>query len=307
MTQPTVLVTGAEGMLGRHIVRALTDASDQPVVAVTRRNSHQALPNVYWITADLHRHTEVQKLSEARAAIIVHAAAILPRSLDDVRAARANLEIDTHVLQLAERTRASLIYLSSQSVYEHESIPWSETQTVHPSSAYAANKHRSEQAACTLHTSTTVLRISSPYSAIDPSRPGVLFHFVREAMSGRTLTVMGDGGRTQDYVHGADVARAVVAALRAWGTKGDTVRHDIFNIAGGKPVSMQRLAEQIVSCCGSGRIEHAGSDHNGYHRGVLSITHAKTSLGWKPQIELNTGLAQLVRRLKGAHEDWLAI
>jgi nucleoside-diphosphate-sugar epimerase len=307
MKHPPVLVTGAAGLLGRHILRALTDTSQQPVVAVTRGSKPLALPGVRWRTVDLSRTTAVQGLADEGAAVIVHAAAILPRSLDDAEAAQANLQMDTCVLQLAERTRASLIYLSSQSVYEHEPTPWRETQPAQPSSAYAAGKYRTERAARSLPAASAALRISSPYSAVDPSRPGVLFHFVREAVAGRPLTVMGDGERTQDFVHGADVARAVVAVLRAWRAQSDPTRHDVFNIASGQAVSMKRLAEQVVSCCGSGRIEHTGADRHSDQRADLSIAHSVASLGWQPQIGLDIGLAQLVRRLRGSHEDWLAV
>lgn len=307
MKRPPVLVTGAEGLLGRHIVRALTDTPDHPVVAVTRRSNPPALPGVLWRTADLCSGVAVQELADVSAAVIVHAAAILPPSPDDAEAAQANLQMDSHVLQLAERTRASLIYLSSQSVYEYEPIPWRETQPAQPTSAYAAGKRRTELAARALPTASASLRISSPYSAVDLSRPGVLFHFVREAVADRPLTVMGDGARTQDFVHGADVARAVVAVLRAWRAKPDPTRHDVFNIASGKAVSMKRLAELVVSCCGSGRIEHAGADRHGDHRADLSIAHAAALLGWQPQIGLDTGLTQMVRRLRGSHEDWLAL
>lgn len=302
-----VLVTGGEGLLGSHIVRALTDIAGQPVVAVTRRSNPPALPCVRWRTADLCQSADVQSLADVGASVIVHAAALLPRSMDDAGAAQSNLQMDTHVLQLAERTRASLIYLSSQSVYEHEPTPWREKQPVQPTSAYAAGKCHTEQAVRALPAASAALRISSPYSAIYPSRPGVLFHFVREAVAGRPLIVMGGGERAQDFVHAADVARAVVAVLRAWRAQPDPTRHDVFNIASGNSVSMNRLAELVVSCCGSGRIEHAGDDHDGGHRAALSIAHAAASLGWQPQIGLESGLAQLVRCLRGSHEDWLAV
>jgi UDP-glucose 4-epimerase len=307
MKRATVLVTGAEGLLGSHIVRALTYTADQPVVAITRRKNPPALPGVQWRTVDLLQSAEVQGLADLGAGVIVHAAAILPRSLDDAEAAQRNLKMDMHVLQLAERTRASVIYLSSQSVYEHELTPWCETQLLQPTSAYAAGKLLTEHAARALPAASAALRISSPYSAVESTRSGVLFHFVREAVAGRPLNVMGDGERTQDFVHASDVAMAVVAVLRAWNVQPDPKRHDVFNIASGKPISMNQLAEQVIACCGSGRIEHAGQDRHSDERTDLSIVHAAASLGWQPKIGLDTGLAQLVRRLRGSHEDWFAI
>jgi nucleoside-diphosphate-sugar epimerase len=307
MKRAPMLVTGAEGLLGSHIVRALTDTADQPVVAITRRINPPELSGVQWRNVDLLQSAEVLGLADVGAGVIVHAAAILPRSLDDVDAAQSNLKMDTHVLQLAERTRASVVYLSSQSVYEHELTPWCETQLVQPTSAYAAGKLRTEHAARALPAASAALRISSPYSAVVTTRSGVLFHFVREAVADRPLNVMGDGGRTQDFVHGSDVAMAVVAVLRSWGVRPDPTRHDVFNIASGKAISMNQLAEQVIACCGSGRIEHAGEDRSSDDRTDLSIIHAAVLLGWQPKIGLDAGLAQLVRRLRGAHEDWLAI
>lgn len=302
-----VLVTGAEGLLGRHIVRALADAGTYRVVAVSRRDSLPTTDSVTWLKADLCQTASVQALASAGAAIIVHAAAVLPRTMDDAVAAEANQAMDAHVLQLAQETRASFIYLSSQSVYEGCATPWLETQPVHPGSAYAAGKRRTEIDAQALGKPTASLRISSPYSAADTARPGVLFHFIREAVAGRPLTVTGDGQRTQDFVHGADVARAVLAVLRQWQTHPASARSDIFNIACGHPVSMGTLAELVVSCCGSGKVVHADSDENAHQRTELSVARAWETLGWKPQVELRAGLEQLVRHMRGSHEDWLAV
>lgn len=303
----TVLVTGAQGLLGRHIVRALDDTEEYRVLAVGRRASPPSTERVAWLESDLCQSASVQDLAQTGAAVIVHTAAVLPTTMDDVSAAGANRLMDAHVLRLAQETRASLIYLSSQSVYEACATPWEETQAVHPSSAYAAGKHRTEIDLRLLGLPTAALRISSPYSAADTTRPGVLFHFVREAVAGRQLTVMGDGQRTQDFVHGADVARAVLAVLRLWRTSPALVRNGTFNVASGRAVSMRTLAELVVSCCGSGEVVQLGSDANAHQRAELSVARACETLGWKPQVGLRAGVEQLVRHMRGSHEDWLAV
>jgi len=303
----TVLVTGAEGLLGRHIVRALAVAGQYRVLAISRRTRRPTTDQVEWLNADLCQASSVQTLASTGADAIVHTAAILPKSMDDHNAADANRTMDAHVLQLAQGTQASLIYLSTQSVYEGCPTPWTEAQTVHPTAAYAAGKHRTEINAMALGKPSASLRISSPYSAADPARPGVLFHFVREAVAGRPLTVAGDGQRTQDFVHGADVARAVLSILKKWQANPSSASSDIFNIASGRPVSMGALAELVVACCESGKVVHADSDANGFQRAELCVARAWEILGWKPQVELRTGLEQLIRHLRGSHEDWLAV
>lgn len=304
---PTVLVTGAEGLLGRHIVRALVDTRACQVMAVTRRTARPDTDRLKWVRADLLQASDVQAMAGLRADVIIHAAVLLPRTLDDTVAAAANRAMDDHVLALARKWGASFIYMSSLSVYENCETPWTESLTVHPASAYAASKHGSERAIHALGLPVATLRLSSPYSAADIGRQGVLYHFAREAVAGRPLTVTGKGRRAQDFVHCADVARAVVAIVRHWQERPVKIRAETFNIAAGHPVSMAELADLVVSCCGSGDILHEGLEAEPPYRAELSVVRANEILHWHPQVELRAGLEQLIRHMRGSHEDWLVV
>lgn len=304
----TVLVTGAEGLVGRHVVRALFDTDTCNVIAVSRRS---ALPNqerLIWEYADLRQPSEVLALARSRPDVIVHAAAVIPRTLDDAEAAQANRAIDDNTFALARQLGASLIYMSSQSVYEDCAPPWAESLEVHPKSVYAAEKYRSEMEIKALRLPSATLRISSPYSASDVGRQGVLYHFAREAVAGRPLTVAGNGMRAQDFVHGADVARAVVSVIRHLQTAQTGLQVDTFNIAAGHPVSMTDLAELVVRCCGSGEVVHQGGVETKPHfKAEMPITRAMQVLRWQPRVNLGVGLEQLIRHMRGDNEDWLVI
>jgi UDP-glucose 4-epimerase len=304
---PTVLVTGAEGLLGRHIVRALVDTDTCQVTAVSRMAVWPATKCLTWVNADLRQASEVQEMASLKADVIIHAAAMLPRTLDDAAAAEANHAMDDHMLLLARQSGASLIYMSSLSVYEDCDTPWDESLAVHPVAAYAASKHQSERAIQALGLPAATLRISSPYSASDITRPGVLYHFAREAVAGRPLIVTGKGERAQDFVHGADIGRAVVAVLQHWREHAAGARAETFNIAAGHPISMTELAELVVSCCGSGDLVHDGVEDGPPYRAELSVARAKEILRWQPQVELRAGLEQLIRHMRGSHEDWLVV
>lgn len=304
---PTVLVTGADGLLGRHTVRSLKDAGMCRLTAVSRRPHAGPAQGKEFVRADLLRPQDVEALSGIGADIIVHTAAVLPRTLDDQQAAEANRLMDKHVFALARRTSASVVYLSSLSVYEGCALPWRESTEVQPRSAYAAGKHRSELEAEALGVPVVALRISSPYSAATPERPGVLYHFTREAVAQRPLVVAGQGLRTQDFVHGADVARAIIAVIRRWIGQPAQAISEVFNIAGGQPVSMVDLARLVVAICGTGTVRHEGSEPEPAFHADMPVTLAWDLLTWQPQVALRTGLEQLVRHLRGAHEDWLAV
>ena len=198
--------------------------------------------------------------------------------------------------------------MSSLSVYEGCDTPWSESLAVHPTSSYAVSKHRSEQAIQALGLPGATLRISSPYSASNINRQGVLYHFAREAVAGRPFIVTGKGERAQDFVHGSDIGRAVTAAvIRHWQASPAEARAETFNIAAGHPVSMAELAELAVSCCGSGHIVHEGVEAEPPYRAELSVSRAKEFLQWQPRVELRAGLEQLIRHMRGSYEDWLVV
>lgn len=300
-------MTGADGLLGRHIVRALVDTDACQVTAVSRSTIRPATKCLTWVRADLRQATEVQAMAGLGADVIIHAAAVLPRTLDDSVAAEVNQVMDDNMLSLARQGGASFIYMSSLSVYEHCDTPWSESLAVHPTSSYAASKHRSERVIQGLGLPAVTLRISSPYSAFRIDRKGVLYHFAREAVAGRPLIVTGTGGRAQDFVHGSDIARAVTAVIRYWQASPAEARAETLNIAAGHPVSMAELAELVVSCCGSGHIVHEGVEAEPHYRAELSVSRAKEILQWQPRVELRTGLEQLIRHMRGSHEDWLVV
>lgn len=303
----SVMVSGADGLVGRHIVRMLLDNGVEHVIAITRRGPRPVDERLHWINADLCKSGDVDAMASLRPGIIVHAAAALPRSLDDVEASERNARMDAHLLALARTAAAGFIYLSSQSVYERCALPWTEVLPVAPSSRYAAGKYRSERQVLALPQVSAILRISSPYSAATSERSSVLYHFVREAIAGHCLQVKGQGTRCQDFVHAADIACAVGAIVAAWRDKTRAMFTGIFNVASGRPISMIELAKLVVASCGAGEISFSGVDPEASFRAEISIKRADEILGWQPRVPLQAGIEQLIRRFRGLHEDWLAV
>jgi len=107
-------------------------------------------------------------------------------------------------------------------------------------------------------TSAAALRFFNVYGPRqDPKNPysGVISLFLEMAMSGRDITVLGDGMMTRDFVYVKDVARAIVLALlrendgkgkedagegKAW-----EATFDVYNVCTGKTITINTLAEQV--------------------------------------------------------------
>lgn len=303
-----IIVTGAGGLVGQHVMHALSVISHWRMVGVVR--TAMSIPSEVsdFVVADLEKAEEVERLSAYAPSAIVHAAARLPKSVDDKEAASSNAAIDSHVIKLATDTGAKLIYLSSISVYSNSPLPWTEVAKIGTLGDYAAAKRETELRLRALPSPTVVLRISSPYSALGFDRPSVLYSFVRQAVNGQELVVAGTGRRSQDFIHAHDIAVSIRKATAYLLQGRSTATAEIFNVGSGVPTTMSCLARTVVEVCGSGRVVYSGIACGGDdYRAEMNIDHAEAVLGWRPAVPLETGIAQLARRLRGGNEDWLSI
>jgi nucleoside-diphosphate-sugar epimerase len=301
---PLVLVTGAGGLVGRHIMRSLEKVPSIRLLGVVRGD----VAGLGWsnVKADMASDAAYDELVRLSPAIIVHAAAVLPSSFDDEAAALANASIDKNVVRIAETSGAGVIFLSSSSVYANAPLPWTEDLQLGPLPAYAALKLDTETELRRLGR-YAALRISSPYSAVDDTRRSVLYNFVRQAVAKQPLRVS-DIHRTQDFIHAQDIGNAVRLALLHMLSGKSPALPGVYNIVSAAPISMLGLAEKIVGLCGSGQvIPVQSSDGRVPYRAVLSREKARLDLKWEPEVAIETGIAQLIRRMRGGHEDWLVI
>jgi len=292
-----LLVTGGGGLLGGAAARRLSEAGVD-VVATRRTAGSTVEGDLDWLIADL---TQPDALRDAGPFdVVVHAAALLPRShADSDTAATANSQIDGVVLAAAQRWSAAVVYLSSTAVYGSTSAPpngMGEDQPLRPPGAYAAQKARSEEAGRRQADSTgrpfTALRISAPYGPGQRNRT-VLRAFVEQAVSGEPLRYWGHGTRQQSFVHARDVARACELAA---GCDGGT-----FNIAGAHTVTMRELAEIVAVAGGLGltAVQPSGELDPGEDvRVSYRIDRAREQLGWKPEISLQQGVTEWIRHLR---------
>ena len=132
VSRPRVLVTGASGFLGGHLVKRLS-ADGVPVRATTRLISRaEAMPGVEWVQCDVAREDDVSR-ALAGVETVFHCAGMVgpPGSAQDYE--NINVKGTANLAQLAARTGVkNLIYISTLSVYGtmpgtkylHENAPY---------------------------------------------------------------------------------------------------------------------------------------------------------------------------------------
>ena len=117
--------------------------------------------------------------------------------------------------------------------------------------------------------------------------------FAIASMLGRDITIFGDGKQVRDVLHVDDLLRAYEAAIRA----PDKVAQQAFNVGGGPDhvLSLLDLVEMLESRLGRAIAlrwdDWRPGDQQVY---VSDIRKLDTALGWKPEIGVESGIAQLM-------------
>jgi len=230
---------------------------------------------------------------------IVHCAAILPVSqsgMEAEHAAMANLAMDKRVLDLCLQKRCRLIYISSSSVYGRGTGSIiTEEAPLSPIGPYSSAKVASEQTILNeLPTMSVILRLNAPYGP-GQRRRTVLRLFIERALLDLDLMYHGTGKREQDFTASEDIGNAIACAVAVRNAKG------IFNIAGGHPISMRRLAELVVRTVkgSKSRVLPSGkTDPQEGYTAIFDISKARRILGWQPEVSLEQGIRQWAEYLR---------
>jgi UDP-glucose 4-epimerase len=176
-------------------------------------------------------------------------------------------------------------------------MPLTEEMEPRPDEFYGALKATAERALIDSGR-FRILRLSNVYgygSGLFSLSSGVAGKFVELISKGRPLRVYGDGSQRLDYVHVDDVCRAYELALEA-----PESESFVYNVGGGRPVSIRELAETAAALSGelTGRraeIEYAPAPSDKlWPDRRLSIEKIERGLGWRPSVAVEDGLREML-------------
>jgi len=229
-----VLVTGATGFIGSHLMPRLARRHD--VVALARRE----VVGARWVAQDLRDPFAFEEPVDA----VVHLAQSrryreLPEGTADVHA--VNVESTRRLLELAHRASARVFVLaSSGSVYAPRDKPLVESDPVDDSNAYAASKLAAEELVADYADSfaAAVLRFFTVYG---PGQHGRLVaDLIERVVIGKPIAVR-NLRLSPTYVE--DAVRAVEAAL-------SVEKHVVANVAGDEAMTLAELVAAIEHLTG---------------------------------------------------------
>ena len=217
-----VLVTGATGLIGRHVVALLRDNADVYAISRTKKSSTD---RVNWLTCDLAEPGSAQDLIErVQPSVVLHLAGAVrgDRSLDAVYPTlTANLVATVELLEAATRARVQRIVLSGSLLEE----PTAGGTTAVPPSPYGASRWAATSYARMFHSlfeaPVTILRPSYAYGPGQDATK-LLPHVITSVLRGERPE-LASGDRRIDFIFAEDVGRAYLAAASAPAVDGATI------------------------------------------------------------------------------------
>jgi len=294
-----IVVTGGSGFIGSYVCSLLADEGfGVRIIDIAPPKSGTKAEYARSSILDTER---LEKLL-AGAEGVMHLAAQI-----DVQASIANPAYDfevnavgtQNVLAAAKRAGVEKVaFASSAAVYGNPlSVPIDESHPTSPLSPYGSSKLAAEKSVLLYGQmygmKTTALRLFNVYGKGQNPRSsysGVITKFADAIASGKQPLIYGDGEQTRDFVHAKDVASAFLAALKSNG-------HGVpINIGSGQEIAILGLLEKMCSLAGKTPNPKFLSVRKGeIKRSVADISLAKQKLGFSPKVELEEGLAELMR------------
>jgi UDP-glucuronate 4-epimerase len=282
--KPTVLVTGASGFIGSHVVRHLATASFE-VAALDFREPMTPHPEG---VRDIRCDIRDGLLPEGPFDAVVHLAALggvrpsMERPLDYLA---TNIGGTVRLLEWTkQRDVKRFIFASSSSVYgATDGMPSTEDDPLSPCSPYALTKVQGEQWGQLYAEKHGIDFIALRLFAVwgDGQRPDLaLESFRRKILAGETITIHGDGSQRRDLTHVSDVAQAVEQAI-TWKGSG----FEVFNIGTGVNHSVNDMLHAAEAWTGiSAKVEY-GPAHPADVPGTLAdVRKARDILGWEARV-----------------------
>ena len=306
MKAKKIVVTGGAGFIGSNLVRYLS--ADNQVITLDDLSTGN-MKNIMDLVDDDKTEfikgsiTDLELLQKTFKNVdyIFHEAAIpsVPRSIKDpVTTSNVSINGTLNVLLAARDCNVKkVIYASSSSVYgDTPTLPKTEEMTPNPLSPYAVGKLTGEYYCLVFtkifHLPTVVLRYFNVYGPRqDPvsEYAAVIPKFITNVFKDTSPVIYGDGLQTRDFTFVDDVIKINILAAESDIT-------GIFNVAGGKQISINELAKTIMTLCNKNlEIEYKEARPGDIKHSLAGISKAKEKFGYSPKFDIKNGLKETIK------------
>ena len=216
---------------------------------------------------------------------------------------RSNTTSQFAFLELLRRASpdARVVYASTRQIFgKPRYLPVDEEHPVAPVDVNGITKYAAEQLHLLYHdvyglraSAVRLTNVYGPRQRLRDDLQGFLPIFVRRALAGETITVLGAGDQERDCLYVDDVVECLLLAAVS-----DEAAGQIFNVGNDERLTLRAIADAVVAAAGSGRVEHVPwpPDRDAIDIGSYfgDSSKAKRMLGWEPRTTFAVGIARTV-------------
>jgi UDP-glucose 4-epimerase len=301
-----IVVLGADGFIGKHLVKRLAANKSDKVIAFDRFSAYKAtgtepfadLPNVEIMTGNFFNRGDLYE-ALYRADYVFH---LISATTPAASSYDPFMDIDTNVrptIELfelcVEQKVKKLVFLSSGgAVYGDISQDVvKETDLPAPRSPYGIGKMTIEHYLRYFKDAAgldyVIYRVANPYGPGQNihGRQGVIAIFLHSYLVHNPITVLGDGTMVRDYLYIDDLISMIIGSYRKH------QQHSEYNLGSGMGISVNELIEAIEDYTGQPAIKlHDELPATYVQKSVLDISRFVAEYNIKPTIDLKRGIGK---------------
>lgn len=326
----SVFVTGAYGLLGSWLTRALVQRGDRVVVLQRDRAPRSALlldgieEAVDVVHGDLIDDGLVARaLGEYEVDVVFHLAAqtiVGTANRSPLGTFESNIRGTWTLLEACrlhgESTRV-LVAASDKAYGASATLPYREDQALDPRYPYDVSKAATDMIARSYwHTfglPVAVTRFANLYGGGDLNRSRLIPEAIGAALAGRAPVIRSDGTPERDFLYVEDAVDAYLRLADALGEPGPdparpSAHGEAFNAGGGEPHAVRDVVARICAIAGTAvepDVRGSGTPAGEIDRQYVDAAKLRALTGWEPRVGLDEGLRRTVDWYR-AHPQALA-
>ncbi len=301
----TILVTGAAGYIGSHVVKELLQRGHHPIVYDNLQTGHRkAVGDVPFIHGDLSDHEKLKQTLQSYAVqSVMHFAAdsLVGESVrEPLKYFNNNVKNGLQLLDVMEQLGIDkMVFSSSAAVYgEPREVPIMEDHPCQPTNPYGETKWIFEKILRAYHQSGKIRSISLRYFNAAGADPGgdlgedhaqethLIPIGLLAVLDGKPVSIFGtdydtpDGTCIRDYIHVTDLAQAHILALERLEAGGGSAA---YNLGNGNGYSVKEVIEMIKEVTRKATVTAEAARRPGDPaRLVASSDKIRNELAWTP-------------------------
>ncbi len=305
--ESSILVTGAEGFIGSHVVEVLAKSGIN-VRALCQYNSFGSIgwlgelssefsDNVEIVFGDVRDADQMRRYVKGCSSVVNLAALIaIPYSY---LAGRSYADVNTlgtlNLLEAVRENNIRMIQISTSEIYgTPQTTPITELHPVNPQSPYAASKAAADHFVMSYFDSFDMdLLIVRPFNTYGPrqSSRAVIPTILSQLVFGAPTLQIGSLTAKRDFTFVSDTAEAIVKAINS------DVQGEIIQLGTGSAVSVLELIEMCQSICGTNievveDLQRIRPKKSEVEILLSDPSKARDYLEWQSRVDLHSGLEQ---------------